>query len=289
MTALCYNILLLKKNSIDEIKRRKGLNRIIMEELKKIRESAEAATKSAQLAVLKCKEAEEKTKRFLKIEEKNQNIFEQSILDEIEEINKEIEKENAGLEKIQKNYLHIESNLSVSYEKSFNFMQNSVKRINAKIFKIQGLKSRKDSLKILIDRNKKLNQQFISKLNTPYYPLLNDANKVSPSMKDLVVETDEKNLSALNVCYRPENKILVCASSNTAVTLLADRISKIEPGLVHVYARCKEKEKENPNDKLSLHFRVKEMLKNNEVYQELKKNFKSKKEPNRKKAAKAAV
>ena len=112
VVTLCYNLLLLKKNSIDEIKKRKGLNRIIMENLMSIRESAASATETAKVAVLQCAEAEKIAKTILRNQKTDQKKFKKSILDEIKEINKEIEKNTAELEIIQKNYLNIKSNVS---------------------------------------------------------------------------------------------------------------------------------------------------------------------------------
>ena len=93
-----------------------------------------------------------------------------------------------------------------------------------------------------------------------------------PYKPSIVNDIEFKELPEIKVDYKLEDKILVCASSNTAVTTLRKYL--ISKGLhaIQIYALTKQQDYEDDED--SLHYKLNKILKKSSKYNEMLKRKK---------------
>ena len=268
IVALCYNILLLMRNSEDELLDRKNMNRNILESLKEVLASGKAAREIGEAAALKCADAEKVSKNSWANHRKMRKEFENELKKEIYEIIEKKEELSKQMKDMNNTHLRLNpgsSTLRANYlsqaRRNFEEFNKQAMEMSIMECKIQNLIKNKEK-----SENIRKNHRVIPYVATkpPPIPNLNDIPKHGS-------EDPPANITLLNSCYNPSSKLLVCASSNTAVTLLANKISNLDTKVIHIYARYKEKE--FTDDVLSLHYQVKKLLRDDFAYQNIKSYF----------------
>lgn len=260
ITAICYSILLIKNNSEAELMKRKNLNRVIMENTRLVHKAAETAFEIAQAAALKCASAEGASKKALKFEINKRKRIETEISKEIQEAENSCQEKIAEFQNLNLVMLGLIPKNSQSRRQFLKSFNQKNREIHEKMEEIQLIKSKVKRLNL--KKNASIEYRKSCSLRQDY----KRSELKKPQIKEVI---DPSN--PLNFCYNPNSKILICASSNAAVALLSSKISKLNTKIIHIYARYKEQE--NDEDPLSLHVQVREVLRTNVVYQQLKKHF----------------
>ena len=280
---IVYNIIMLWRKGQEYIERRRKMERIIAQEQTQINNIIDTVTedfansiKVGNSAVSKVMDVGDllveafnnlRENEWLKIRSLDMQI--QQKIKTIKSLSNEMNKLNvgvgrAGVSARRQDYMQEIRDLNIriakmraevtSIKKNITKQVDSTNRLLATINNTETEESEESYKNEILARQKERNKKNQEKKSRK-----NVNNRIQVKIS---IPVDDE-LERIYSTYNSDHKVLVCAASNTAVTLLKDRLLTRGIKALQIYARCKQMEYPDEN---SLHYLKEQYLKNNEEY-----------------------
>lgn len=259
IVTIVYNILNLRRKSYEELLQKKRMNRSMLDNFTKAREVAETACNVVEYTNTVCEKVD---KLILPHKNKVNEGFIRKLQREINDLKTKVKDEEKKITDLRFELKMSNHVLNAQYSES---EASVLTTITQKTKEVARLQSKIKQIEIIY-------KQFLSSVQRKEALFLEtEATKpvrISSLQPlddfDTMLSNDPSMVSVLNYSYMPGSKILVCASSNTAVTHLAQKLLKIDPNVLHIYARSKEEEFKF--DETSLRYKTHNILRDNNKY-----------------------
>ncbi|OMJ85788.1 hypothetical protein SteCoe_12777 [Stentor coeruleus] len=259
IVTIVYNILNLRRKSYEELLQKKKMNRTMIDIFTEARGEADLSCNVVDYTNTICKKVD---KLILPQKNKVNEGFNRKLQKEIKELNAQIKAQEDEISNLRFKLKMMNHVLDPQYS---DYENNLLMMITQKTMEVAKLQSKAKQIELI-------NKQFLNSVQKKEALFLEtEANRPVKTSSlqpiddfDTMLSNDPSGVSVLNYSYMPDSKILVCASSNTAVTHLAQKLSKIDPNLLHIYARSKEEEFKF--DETSLRYKIHNILRDNKKY-----------------------